>query len=87
MKSLVNMDPARTIIEMIGGVDVTSRITGKHISRVYRWMYPHERGGTGGTIPQPEALKLLDYAREHAIPLTSDDFMQKPAPAQEGASA
>lgn len=47
-----HLEPARTVIAKIG-VDKVAEITGKHVSRVYRWMYPKSRGGTGGLIPQP----------------------------------
>lgn len=68
-----HLDPARSVIAKIG-IDNVSRITGKHVSRVYRWMYSKERGGTGGLIPQSDAPTLLEYAREHKIDLKAADF-------------
>lgn len=84
----VNLDPAKTAIDKVGGVGRAAQITGKHISRVYRWMYPASRGGTGGVIPHPEAMKLLEHAKENSIPLTAEDFMQAPSisPEKEGAA-
>lgn len=68
------MDPAKTVIEKIGGAEAAARITGKYVSSVYRWMYPTARGGTGGVIPHAAAVKLLKHARENSIPLRADDF-------------
>lgn len=76
----VNFDPAKTIIDKIGGVGKAAEITGKHVSWVYRWTYSCERGGTGGVVPHSEAVKLLGHAKEHNIPLAAEDFIQAPSP-------
>jgi transposase len=76
------LDPARTIIDKIG-IDKVAEITGKHVSRVYRWMYPKERGGTGGLIPQSDAPALLRHAQANGIDLTPGDFFPAPAEAAE----
>lgn len=73
------LQPAHSVIEAFGGVDKVSTITGKHISRVYRWMYPKEQGGTGGIIPQPEAAKLLKHARDNGVAVTADSFFASAA--------
>jgi hypothetical protein len=83
----MSMDPAKSIIDAIGGFDTAARITGKHISRVRRWTYPASRGGTGGVIQHADALKLLEYAREHGIALGADDFLQAPSVAGESAGS
>jgi hypothetical protein len=70
-----HLNPAKSIIERLGGVGVVSKITGKHLTRVYRWMYPVSRGGTGGLIPQTEFHKLLDNAKRRNIRLRPGDFM------------
>lgn len=62
------------MIAKIGGIDVVSGITGKSTSRVYRWMYSKERGGTGGLIPQMDAPKLMAYARSEGIELSAEEF-------------
>jgi hypothetical protein len=71
-----HLDPARSIIRKIG-IDTVAAVTGKHISRVYRWMYPKERGGTGGLIPHGDALALLDFAKANDVALTPDEFFAK----------
>lgn len=75
----MSFNPAKSVIEKVGGAETASRVTGKHISRVYRWTYPASRGGTGGVVPHEDAIKLLDFARENNIALTADDFMQAPS--------
>lgn len=70
-----HLDPARSVITKIG-IEKVAEVTGKHISRVYRWMYPKERGGTGGVIPHADAATLLAYSREHGIPLSASEFLE-----------
>lgn len=71
--SETHLNPAKSVIDKIG-IDKVVTITGKHVSRVYRWMYPKERGGTGGRVPQEDAEKLLAYAKENKIDLSPADF-------------
>lgn len=78
------MDPAKSILDRIG-YEAAAAITGKHISRVYRWTYPTDRGGTGGVIPHSDALKLLKHARSKSIHLTEADFLRAPKSARAGA--
>lgn len=68
-----HLEPAKSIIAKIG-IEKVSELTGKHVSRVYRWMYPKERGGTGGLIPQSDAPALLKYARDNSIDISPADF-------------
>lgn len=70
-----HLDPARSVIAKIG-VDKVAEVTGKHVSRVYRWMYPRDRGGTGGFIPQTDAQAILKYARQNDIALSPAEFLE-----------
>lgn len=70
----MNVEPAYSIIEVLGGVRRVAEVTGRHYSRVYRWMYPDERGGTGGIIPAREQKKLLSFAQENNLDLIPSDF-------------
>jgi hypothetical protein len=84
----MHMEPAKSILDRIG-VEKAAEVTGKHISRVYRWTYPAgAREGTGGIIPHADAIKLLEYCRTADIPLSETDFMQAPsiAPEKQGAT-
>ena len=70
------LDPARTVIDRVGGIAVAAEVTGTHFSRVYRWMRPKEVGGTDGIIPADAQQALMDYAREKSLPLRPDDFFR-----------
>lgn len=69
------MEPARKIIEKLGGPKVVAGITGRASAAPYRWTYGTDKGGTGGLIPQRYHRALLDYARENDIPLTAEEFL------------
>ena len=69
------MEPARTIIEALGGEATVARLTGTAYTAPYRWQYPKDRRGTGGTIPQKYHRLLLDYAEANGIHLRAEDFL------------
>lgn len=83
------MEPAKSILDRVGYAKA-AEVTGKHISRVYRWTYPAGvREGTGGIIPHADAIKLLEYCRSAEIPLSETDFMKAPTvaePEEQGAA-
>lgn len=70
----MHLEPAKSILDRIG-YEAAAELTGKHISRIYRWTYPAERGGTGGLIPQRYHRMFLDYARGKGIALEAEDFL------------
>jgi hypothetical protein len=74
----MHMEPAKTILDRIG-FEKAAEVTGKHLSRVYRWTYPTSRGGTGGVIPHAESLKLLAYSRSSGLGLSEADFLKQPS--------
>jgi len=69
------MEPARTIIDRLGGPTEVSRITGAHRTRVSNWARPKESGGTGGTIPFKHVPVLLQAAKDKGVELSTDDFL------------
>jgi hypothetical protein len=71
------MDVAKHVIDKCGGFDAVAEMLGCHVSRVYRWTYPPERGGTGGIIPSGRQVKLLKAARARGIELGPADFFPK----------
>jgi len=73
------MEPARTIINKLGGPSVVADIVDVHRTRVSNWMRPRNKGGTGGIIPHWHIAKLLAHAREHDIALSALDFAPRPA--------
>lgn len=46
----------------------------RHPSNVYRWLYPREKGGTGGVIPTSALPLVITAARIEGIYLTADDL-------------
>lgn len=68
------MEPASTIIEICGGFRAVSKMTGRDETRVRRWTYPKEKGGTGGLIPAEIAQVLMSKAIATGIPLTPEHF-------------
>lgn len=43
-------------------------------STIYRWLYPVEKGGTGGNIPGPALTAILKVARLAGVILTTKDI-------------
>ena len=87
------MEPARTIIEKLGGVTVVSEITGTAYTAPYRWQHSKERGGTGGVIPLKHHRVLMEAAREKGVLLSAEDFLptvparRRAAAAEQGSAA
>ena len=71
------MEPASTVIEIMGGPTAVAEIVGVHRTRVSKWQSPKHKGGTGGLIPIWHATRLLEKARELDIDLKPDDFFPK----------
>ncbi|MDR6952321.1 hypothetical protein J2X65_001676 [Ancylobacter sp. 3268] len=76
-------EPASSLIEKLGGPTAVALAVGCNLSRVYRWTYSKEAGGTGGIIPQRHYPALIDEARRKGITLTINDFLPRPALAAE----
>lgn len=86
------MNPAQKIIDKCGGVTAVAEMVGVHVSRVHRWTYPRERGGTDGLIPTKQQQILLEAARAVGVDLQPADFFDAPddsstPPPQTGAAA
>jgi len=72
------MEPAKTIVDRLGGASAVASITGVHRTRVYGWMRRREDGGTGGVIPFRHAQTLLIAAADKGIALDASDFLPAP---------
>lgn len=70
--------PAENVIAKCGGHQTVAEWLDVDLSRVYRWTYPRERGGTGGLIPSKHQLPLLERARLEGVPLEPADFLLTP---------
>jgi hypothetical protein len=51
---------------------------GIDLTWVYRWTYPVERGGTGGTVPSKHQARLLKEARARGLALKPAHFFPAP---------
>lgn len=71
---IARMEPARTIIEICGGVAAVADMTGRSEGRVRRWTFSKERGGTGGIIPAESQIALFNEACKRGIDLRPDHF-------------
>lgn len=72
------LNPAAKIIELCGGYKVVAEMVGRDHTRVLRWTYPKDRGGTGGVIPSDIQQKLLDAARRRGVDLRPEHFFVSP---------
>lgn len=70
------LDPARTVIEICGGIAATAKLAGRDKIRVRRWTYSKERGGTGGLIPSDMQVVLMRSASEEGIDLKPEHFFE-----------
>jgi hypothetical protein len=68
-------EPARNIIDRLGGVTATAKIINKTPSAVSRWLVPRSEGGTNGRVPQNHWETILDFAVAHKIALTLNDLL------------
>ena len=74
------MEPARTLIQKLGGEAKVSKITGTAYTAPYRWQHDRAKGGTGGRIPQRYHRVLLDYASNNGIKLEAAEFLEAREP-------
>lgn len=70
--------PAEFVIEKCGGHAVVAEVLGVDVSRVYRFTYPKERGGTGGVIPAKHQVTLLSEMPKRGVQLLAQDFFAIP---------
>lgn len=69
------MEPASTIIKLLGGPTKVAAIASVHRVRVSNWMRPKEKGGTGGRIPQNHIPALLAAARARGIEVSAEQML------------
>jgi hypothetical protein len=75
------MEPASTIIKLLGGDTVVAEALGIHRTRVSNWKRPKAGGGTDGRVPQWHIQKLIEIGAEKGHALTFNDFAWPAAPA------
>ncbi len=80
---MVMLEPANTVIEICGGFSVVAEVCQRNETRVRRWCYPKERGGTGGLIPSDMQQLLMAAAKKRKWPLKPEHFFPKAEGAQQ----
>jgi len=67
--------PARHVIERLGGVTATARIVKVSQSAVSRWLVPPAEWGSGGRIPQRHWPAIMEFVDKHNIDLNLSDLL------------
>lgn len=65
---------AQRIVDKFGGPRRLAYAAGLEPSRVYRWLYPKARGGTGGIIPSAAVAQVQQAALVANVDLTPEDW-------------
>lgn len=60
---------------MLGGHVKVAEILETNRQTIHKWTVPKDQGGRGGLIPSWNQIPLLEYAREHGIPLTAETLI------------
>lgn len=80
------MEPARRIVDLLGGPNAVANIVGVHRTRVSNWTRAKDAGGTGGMVPFKHVPAMIAAAKDRGIELSADDFLP-PVTAQEEEAA
>lgn len=81
------LEPAATVLRIIGGAAVAATVTGLGRIQCWRWTQPKSKGGTDGLIPSEHQETLLSWAERNGKSLTADDLVRKPIDASQDAAA
>ena len=54
------LDPAATVIDLLGGINDTAALIERHRSVVNKWRLPKSVGGKGGAIPPKHWPTLVE---------------------------
>jgi hypothetical protein len=84
MTRLALCEPARTIIQRLGGETAVARDLGLSRTTVWLWQVPQPRG-RGGAIPRWHHAKLLDLAKTTGVQLSELDFHRMADASADGA--
>ena len=71
---------AKRVITKLGGPRAVSGMLAMSTQGVYKWMWPMDKGGTGGLIPHRRQIELMVAAKQRGIILSKDDFFPKDPP-------
>jgi hypothetical protein len=62
------------IIDKFGGARRLAKLLGFEPSRVYKWTYPKEKGGTDGLVPAACIRAIQSLAELEGVVLTESDW-------------
>jgi hypothetical protein len=62
------------IIQKFGGARRLAALTDMDPSRIYKWTYPKDKGGTGGVIPSSCVEKVQHAAVVAGVSLSAEDW-------------
>lgn len=68
------LNPAKNVIDICGGFSKVAEMVERSETRVRRWTYSREKGGTDGLIPSDCQVKLLKEAKRRKIALKPEHF-------------
>lgn len=71
------MEPAKTIIDKLGGCQAVAAACGLRHTGPWRWMQPKDsKGCTGGQIPAKYIPVLIEFGASKGVALTPNDFFK-----------
>lgn len=75
----VQFEPARSIIDLLGGTTSAAKALGTNTTMIQRWRWAQDEGGTGGFIPRKWHGKVIAAARDKGIELPLAAFIDPTA--------
>jgi len=72
------MEPAASIIDLLGGTKEVAAIVGRTQTSVVKWRLPKDSGGTGGAVPGKCLFELYASAVSDGISVTLEEFVFTP---------
>lgn len=74
-----HIEPAATIIKLLGGISAVAEGTATTTTTVQRWRSKRDDGGTDGYIPRKWHGKLLAMAEARGVNLNPSSFIDPSA--------
>lgn len=71
------MEPAKSIVEKLGGETEIARAIGLPLPTPYSWTRSRKQHGCSGRIPQKHIPALLKMAKSRGVKLKLEDFFRE----------
>jgi UDP-N-acetyl-D-mannosaminuronic acid transferase (WecB/TagA/CpsF family) len=75
----VHLNPAATIISLLGGLTAVAKAAKTSTTSVQRWRCERSVGGTDGYIPRRHHKSLINHARRIGVQLDMVSFLDTSA--------